>query len=455
MVRIFLSAYMLLASFAAAAVPVQEYLLDNGLKLIVREDHRAPVVVSQIWYKLGATYEQSPSTGVSHVLEHMMFKGTERYPAGEFSRIVAANGGSENAFTGRDYTAYYQQLASDRLEVSFHLEADRMRGLRFTEEDFRKELEVVKEERRLRTEDQPRALTVEHFNAAAYLVSPNRNPVIGWMEDLDRMTLEDVKAWYRRWYAPDNAVLVVVGDVDPMEVFKLAQKHFGPLSGEGAATPRPIGEPEQRGPRRVTVRAPAKQPYLVMGYKTPVVGQAAAEWEPYALEMLAHILDGGDSARLSRELIRGERIAATAGAEYSAYSRLPGMLLLDGTPSLDQDLETLEDALREQVARLREQLVSERELARVRAQMVASEVFEQDSIFYQAMRIGLLETIGLNWRLDDEYVARLSAVTSEQVRAVARKYLVDERFTVAVLEPQPIGDLQPERRAAMGERYVR
>ena len=422
---------------ALGADGVHEFVLDNGLKLVVKEDHRAPVVVSQVWYKVGSSYEYSGITGVSHVLEHMMFKGTETLAPGEFSRIIAAEGGEENAFTGRDYTAYFQSLQKDRLETSFRLEADRMRNLTLPAEEFAKEVQVVMEERRLRTEDNPQALTYERFNAAAYLASPYRHPVIGWMDDLQHMEVDDLRSWYRLWYAPNNATVVVAGDVDPQVVLALAKEHFGPLKPEDVNGPKPRSEPPQLGEHRVTVHAPAQLPYVIMGYKVPVVGEADLEWEPYALEVLAGILDGGNSARLSRELVRGERVAASAGAGYGIYSRLSSLLVLDGTPATGHTVQELEGALRAQIERLQEEPVDEQELARVKAQVVAQDVYQRDSVFYQAMRLGTLETIGLDWRLVDEYVPRVRAVTAEQVQAVARKYLQDHRITVAVLEPVP------------------
>ncbi len=430
---------MLLPGTSAAGTrAVHEFILDNGLKLLVREDHRAPVVVSQIWYKVGSSYEHDGITGISHVLEHMMFKGTEKHPAGEFSRIISENGGRENAFTGRDYTAYFQQLEKSRLEVSFRLEADRMRNLLLPEDEFRKEVKVVMEERRLRTEDNPEALTYEQFMAAAFVSSPYHHPVIGWMDDLENLTIEDLKAWYRKWYAPNNATLVVVGDVDPQAVLALAKKHFGALQPSRLTPPKPRREIPQRGLRRLTVKAPAQLPYLLMGYKVPVLKTAAEDWEPYALEVLAGVLDGGASARLARELVRGRQIAASAGAGYSLTARQDDLLMLDGTPAPGHDIATLETALRDQVRRLREEPVSAEELDRVKAQVVANDVYQRDSVFYQAMQLGILETVGLDWRLAEEYVARIRAVTAEQVQAVARKYLVDDRLTIAVLEPLPM-----------------
>lgn len=422
----------------AASGTVSEYILENGLKILVREDHRAPVVVSQIWYKVGSSYEPSGITGVSHVLEHMMFKGTETIGPGEFSRIIAANGGNDNAFTSRDYTAYFQQLAADKLEVSFRLESDRMRNVKLTADEFAKEVSVVQEERRLRTDDSPQGRVYELLNATAYLISPYRDPVIGWMSDLKAMTVDDARDWYAQWYAPNNATLVVVGDVDPQAVFELAKTYFGPLKPSELPKPRPIEEIPQIGEKRVVAKVPAEMPYVLLGYKVPVLTTADVPWEPYALDVLAGILDAGNSSRLSRNLVRGQEVAASAGAGYSPTSRLDDLFLLMGSPAPGRSIDEVERALREQVRSLREEIVSPDELARIVAQVLASDVYQRDSNFYQAMRMGGLETVGLSWRIIDEYVDRIKAVTPQQVRDVARKYLIDDRLTVATLEPLPL-----------------
>lgn len=431
---------------------VHEYMLDNGLKLIVKEDHRAPVVVSQVWYKVGSSYEPTGLTGISHVLEHMMFKGTPNHPPNAFSRIIAANGGRENAFTGRDYTGYYQQLENSRLPISFELEADRMRHLLLPEAEFAKEIQVVMEERRLRTDDDPEALTYEHFNGVAFINSPYRHPVIGWMDDLENLTVADLKQWYATWYAPNNATVVVVGDVNPEEVLSLAKKYFGPLKANKVIPPKPRREIEQLGIREIKVKAPAELPYLLMGYQTPALTtiDKGSEWETYALEVLAGVLDGGDSARLSKHLVRDSQIAASASAGYSLYTRLQNLFMLDGTPAQGRTIAELEQALRAQIKRLQDEKVSDAELTRIKAQVVASEVYGRDSTMSQAMQIGTLETVGLDWRLIDDYVAKISAVTAAQIQQVARKYLIDDHLTLAVLDPLPIDPNAPPRPAQSG-----
>lgn len=457
MIRFLLLSLSLTASSLFAGSPVHEFMLDNGMKLIVKEDHRSPVVVSQIWYKVGSSYEYDGITGASHVLEHMMFKGTHQVGAGKFSRIIAALGGSENAFTGQDYTAYFETLSKDRIEKAFELEADRMTNLLLDNEEFLKELDVVKEERRLRTEDKPTSLTYEQFNAVAYRLSPYRNPIIGWMNDLDQMTIQDMRAWYRRWYTPNNATLVVAGDVEPEQILAMTKQYFGKIpAGPELIVKQPV-EPKQEGLTRLEVKVPARQPYLIMGFKAPIIGSADEDWEPYALYMLSAILDGGSSSRFSREIIRRDKIAASAGADYDPYGRLPSMFLLDGTPTDNHSIPDVEKALLQHVETMKTDLVSEEELRRVVTRVISSKVFKQDSVFYQAMEIGMLETIGQSWRLAEEEVPRIRAVTSEQVRAVARKYLNEENLTIAVLKPLPMDQVNQQKKksatAPKGDRH--
>jgi len=450
---------MLLAPGVHAAV--SEFTLGNGLKVLVKEDRRAPVVVTQVWYKVGSSYEYDGITGISHALEHMMFKGTDKHPAGQFSRIISANGGSENAFTGADYTAYFQTLEKSRLEVSMELEADRMRNLTLPPEEFEKEIKVVQEERRWRTDDEPQAYAQEVAMATAFQTSPYRQPIIGWMADLEQMKVGELQTWYRRWYAPNNAVLVVVGDVRPEAVRALAEKHFGALKPEDVAAPQPRPEVEQAGLKRVTVQRPAELPYLIMGWKVPVLNDARAadggvhEWEPYALDVLGGILDGGSSARFASRLVRGSEVAAAISADYSLGSRLGTLFTVDGTPAQGHDIASLEAAVRAQIEDLKQKLVEASELERVKAQVVSRDVYQRDSVFYQAMILGVLETVGLPWQLTEEYVERIKAVTAEQVREVAQRYFNDDRLTVAVLDPLPIDPERPPRSAPGDMGHVR
>lgn len=429
-----------LISFEVFANP-HEYMLENGLKLIVKEDHRSPVVVSQIWYKAGSIDELNGTTGIAHVLEHMMFKGTKKVSGGEFSKQIAAVGGRDNAFTARDYTAYFQQLHKSKLPLAMKLEADRMHNLKLTKEEFAKEIKVVMEERRLRTDDQPHSLVHEKMMAIAYQSHPYRRPIIGWMNDLENMSVQDAQEWYDRWYAPNNAVLVVVGDVNPNDVFSLAQKYYGKIKSRpllSLALRKPQVEPPQAGIKRLMVKAPARLPYLVMGYHAPVLHDADADWEPYALEMLVGVLDGNESARLNKALVREQRIASSINADYDSTGRGPSMFFLNGTPSEGKSAEELETALHNEVQKLIRDGVTEEELARVKAQVVSGHVFQLDSMFYQAMQIGQLESVGLSYRDLDTIIKKLQAVTAEQVRDVAIKYLIKDSLTVATLDPQPL-----------------
>ncbi len=438
----------------AMAATVHEYALDNGMKILIKEDHRAPVVVSQVWYGVGSAYEPMGTTGMSHVLEHMMFKGTEKHGPGEFSRVIAAHGGQENAFTSRDYTAYYQQLEKSRLPISFEMEADRMRNLRLTAEEFAKEVNVVMEERRLRVEDDPQSIAVEQFFATAFVNNPYRIPVIGWMEDLQQMTVEDLRHWYQTWYAPNNATLVVVGDVEPKEVLELAKKYYGPLKPSNVPPVKSRPEIKQRGTKRITVKVPAELPFVIMGYHVPTLKTAAEDWEPYALEVLSAVLDDGDSARFANELIRGQQIAASADAGYSLYSRFSNTFTLDGVPTPGHTIAELEQALRDQVKKIQDAPPSADELARVKAQVVARDVYERDSVFYQAMRLGSLTTMGLDWKVLDEYVDRIRAITPEQVQQVAQKYLTDDQLTIAILEPLPLSQMASVPQRSTGGAHV-
>jgi zinc protease len=425
-------------NLAFAAPKTNEAVLSNGLRVIVKEDNRAPVVVSMVWYRAGSMDEVNGKTGVAHVLEHMMFKGTKDVPAGEFNKLVAAAGGRDNAFTNRDYTAYFQQVQKSELPLMLRLEADRMANLNLTDEEFAKEIKVVMEERRLRTDDKARALLYEQLLATTYSAHPYRTPVIGWMNDLENMKAEDTRQWYRDWYAPNNATLVVVGDVRAAEVFRLAEQYFGKIKARPLPARKPQDEPIQAGERRIVVKAPAELPHLVMAYHVPKIRDVEQDWEPYALDVLDAILDGHEGARLTRSLVRGSRIASSAGSSYDSVARGPTLFLLDGTPSDGKTVQELETALRKEIQNVAEHGVSEEELARVKAQVIAGEVFQRDSMFYQAMQIGSLETAGLPHQSVDVQIEKLKAVTAAQVQEVAKKYFRDDVLTVAVLDPQPL-----------------
>jgi zinc protease len=427
-----------LLSPVAAQAQVFEKTLGNGLKVIVKEDHRAPVIVQQVWYRAGSMDERTGTTGIAHVLEHMMFKGTKTVPAGEFSKRIAAAGGRENAFTSYDYTAYFQQLHKSKLPLAMELESDRMHNLMLTDAEFGKEIKVVMEERRMRTDDEPHALMSEKLMAAAYEEHPYHNPVIGWMNDLQTLTAGDARAWYQRWYVPNNAVLVVAGDVKASEVFALAQKYYGVIPKRTLPVRKNYTEPPQLGIKRIVVKAPAQLPNLVMSYHAPVLRDPQKDTLPFALEVLAGILDGNESARLNKSLVREHQLASSVGAGYDSTSRGPSMFTIEGTPSEGKTVAELEAGLREQIALLVRDGVSEEELKRVKAQVTASEVFKLDSLFYQAMQIGQMESIGLSYKDIPVMLKKLQAVTAQQVQDAAREVFKDDSLTIAVLDPQPL-----------------
>jgi zinc protease len=428
-----------LAAFAppAAANPF-EHTLANGLRVIVKEDRRAPTAAHMVWYRAGSMDEKNGTTGVAHVLEHMMFKGTPKVGPGEFNKRVAAAGGRDNAFTSRDYTAYFQQVPADRLEEMMALEADRMRHLTLAPSEFEQEIKVVMEERRLRTEDQPQALLFEAMNAVAFKAHPYRRPIIGWMNDLEAMTAQDARDWYDRWYVPNNAYVVIVGDVDHKAVFRAADKLYGGLKPRALPVRKPQEEPAQAGIRRVTVKAPAELPVVIMGYRAPVIRDVIRDDDPYALEMLGAVLSGHGAARFNRQLVREQRLAVSAGAEYDSTGRGPGMFYLVGMPSPGKTVAEMEAGLRAEIARVQAEGVSEEELARAKAQLVAGEVYKLDSMFAQAMEIGQLEAVGLPYASGERIIGKLKAVTAAQVQEVAKRYFIDDALTVGVLDPQPL-----------------
>ena len=431
---------LLLAICAMTLMPAYartiEHQLDNGMKLVLREDHRAPVVVSQVWYRIGSSYEHSGITGVSHVLEHMMFKGTKNLEPGEFSKIIANNGGSENAFTSRDYTAYFQRIASDRLEICLKLEADRMRNVVFLAEEYAKEVAVVQEERRLRVDNKPRSKLFEQFYATAFLNSPIRIPTIGWMGDLDNLEMQDAASWYQQWYAPNNATLVIVGDVDIDQTISLVEQYFGNLKPSAIKPPKPRMEVKQEGERRITMYGQTSTPYLIMGYKAPVLKDLQDPSDAYALDVLSGILDGGNSARVAKNIVRGDELAVEAGSSYDQFDRLAGLFLFAGTPSKGVTPQKLEQAFQREIEDLKNNPVTDKELDRVKAQVIAGKVYDRDSMFNLAMQIGMLDSSGYDWRLLDQYVDNIRKVKAEDIQRVANKYFDATQLTVATLWPE-------------------
>jgi zinc protease len=417
---------------------IYEYRLANGLRVIFKQDQRSPVIVHMVWYRAGGLDEFNGTTGVAHVLEHMMFKGTKKIKAGEFSRRIAALGGLENAFTSKDFTAYFQQIDKQHLSSVMQLEADRMANLVLTAKEFQPEIKVIMEERRLRTDDQPQALLSEQLLATAFTASPQRVPVIGWMNDLQTMTHIDARAWYQRWYAPNNAIVVIAGDAQPEEVHRLAQKYYGALPARTLPTRKPQQEPTQRGMRTVELKAPAENPLLIMAYKVPVLRDLEHDQDPYALIALEAILNGYANSRLPRHLMREQRIADDVDTGYLPIARGPQLFYLSGVPAKDKSVAELEASLRKQINKIITEGLQESELKRVKAQLIANRVFKRDTLFSQVMEMGILEMSGFSWRDIDHILEKIATVTPEQVQAVAQKYFQDDALTIARLVPLPM-----------------
>lgn len=429
------------------APQAEQFKLDNGLTVIVKPDHRAPTAVQMLWVRVGSMDEVDGSSGLAHILEHMLFKGTRTLKPGEFSRRVAALGGRDNAFTQRDNTGYFQQIPASKLEEVMKLESDRFAHNQWPDAQFKRELEVVKEERRLRTEDSPRGLMWEALNAAIFEASPYRRPVVGWMSDLESMTPQDARDFYQRWYVPANAVLVVAGDVEPAQVRRLAQKYYGFIVARPVPPRKPRNEPPQVGIRRIEFKAPAEQSYVALAFKVPRL--ASLEPGPdnddaLALTVLAAVLDGYSGARLQRALMQGsDRLADSAGAGNGLWGRGPQLFTLDGVPAPGKTTEQLEAALRAEVAKVARDGVTQVELNRVKTQWISGEVYKLDSVMNQARELGSYWIQGLPLDAGERLIRRLRGVTAEQVMAVAAKYFGDDQLTVGVLRPQP---LDPNRK---------
>ena len=426
-------------SWAASSdsADTHEFMLSNGLKLIVREDHRAPTVAHMVWYRAGSMDEVNGKTGVAHVLEHMMFKGTHQVKAGEFSRLVAAVGGRENAFTSRDYTAYFQQVEKSKLDEVIKLEADRMSNLNFDDAEYLKEIQVVMEERRLRTEDNPSSLLSESLMATAYMSSPYRHPVVGWMNDLQNMKAADARDWYRSWYAPNNATVVISGDVDPQHILKVVQKYYGAIAMHELPVRKPQIEPVQKGVKQVEVKAPADNAQLSMAWKVPRLEPGKLDDpDPYALELLTAVLDGYDNARLNRILVKQEKVVNDVGVGYDMVSRGPELFLISASMAKGKTVTQAQASIRKALDELKQKGILESELKRIKVRILSDQIYKRDSIFGQAMEIGTTEMAGFSWKDIDYMLEKMQTITPEQVQAAAKKYLVDEGLTIAVLNPQ-------------------
>ncbi len=434
----FLVSLLLLHTAPAAAVGPSEFVLSNGMKVLLVEVPKAPVATVQVWYKVGSRNEVMGRAGLSHMLEHMMFKGTAKYPKGTFSRLIRKNGGIDNAFTGQDFTAYFENLAADRVELALELEADRMQGLALDPNEFQTEREVVKEERRLRNEDDPQGALVETLYAQAFLSHPYHWPVIGWFTDLDAMTLEDLQRHYDTYYSPNNATLIVVGDIKAETLFPTIKNLFEPIPKGPSPKHATMPEPEQRGERRFLLKREAQVPFVMLGFRVPNYSSD----DSYALNLLEAILSRGKSSRLYQSLVYDQKNSLAVGAEYSLMQTDPGLFYFYSLVSPDAKVEAVEEALQREITRLQGEPPSETELQRAKNQVEASRVFEQDSNFRHAMLLGESESIGAGWRRVDQFLERTQAVTAKDIQRVAKQYLTQDNRTVGILVPTP--SRQPE-----------
>jgi zinc protease len=421
----------------ALDVEVSDFKLVNGMEVVVIPNHRAPVVTHMVWYRVGSADEVSGKSGLAHFLEHLMFKGTTKHPPGEFDRFIDINGGEGNAFTTRDYTAYFQRIASDRLPLMMELEADRMQNLVLTDENVLPELDVVREERRERTDNDPSALLSEQIDAAMYTANPYGKPVIGWMSEVAKLTREDALAFYRAHYTPANAVLVVAGDATPEQVRILAEKYYGVLKNTFTPTARlRTQEPEPIAARRVTlIDARAATPVMQRSYLAPSYATATGH-EALALDLLSDILGNGTQSRLYKNLVIEQKIAGYAGAWYTGDQLDNGSFGVYGAPNPGTDLGKVEAAIDAVLADVLKNGVTQKELDRVRNQAIAERVYTLDNQSALARMAGVALTTGLSARSIFDRDVEIEKVTLEDIKLAAAKFIVLKRSVTGILLPE-------------------
>ncbi|MFS6937799.1 M16 family metallopeptidase [Neisseria animaloris] len=429
---------ILLAALAATAPAWAQTLartLPNGLKVIVKEDRRAPVAVSQLWYKVGSIDEKEGKTGLSHALEHMMFKGTPAVPSGEFSRRVSALGGQNNAYTNRYETVYYENVAAANLPEVLKMEADRMANLNFSDKEFINEMNVIREERRQRTDDSPFGKLWEHVFLNSYQIPALRAPVIGYMNDLHTLKADDLRQWYKQWYAPNNATLVIVGDVNAKQTLKTAENLFGKIPAKTLPPRNRINETAERAPVSAeTTSAVTRQPVIALSYRVPKL-EKTTDKLPYALDVLSDILGGNSSSRLDKNLVRGKQLALDIGVNYDMFSRDMPLFSIVAMPAEGTGDKALLESIRSEIKNIADNGISQSELERVRRLSAASEIYAKDSMTSQASLLGQLETRGFKYSDEAEIRRRLQKVSAADVQAAA-KLLTPQRSSVVVVRPE-------------------
>ena len=425
----FVSIFLLLFIPVTIYASVKEYKLNNGLKVLIIEKHKAPVATFEVWYRVGSRDEPAGKSGMSHLLEHMMFKGTSKYGSQIFSRIVQKNGGEDNAYTTEDYTIYFQIFTSDRIMLSFDLEADRMQNLTLGQKETLSERSVVKEERRL-DEDDPQNSLFEEVVATSFKVHPYRRPVIGWMSDINSIERDDLLNYYKAYYSPDNAVIIIAGDVKAEEMMEKIKNSFGAIPSEPPKGKDSSLEPEQRGEKRVFLKREAELPHLLIAYHTPSFPYE----DSYALDVLSRILSKGKSSRLYKSLVYEKKIALDVSADYDGFNKDPYLFFISATAFPGKDIKDVEEALYAEIEKIKKEPPSEREVQKAKNQIESSFIMEQDSIDTEAMKYGTFEMLG-DWRLIDKYLESIRKVTPEDVVRVAKKYLNEDNRTVGILVP--------------------
>lgn len=406
------------------------FTLDNGLQVIIQEDHRSPVVMSQVWYRVGATDEPKDLGGISHLLEHMMFKGTKTVSSADFERIIAKFGGTNNAFTSHDYTAYYEVFPANRLGLALELEADRMTELQLNEADFVAERQVVMEERRERTDDNPTARAFEQFSKLAYPDSPRGESVIGPMDEIAHIRLDDLKNWYRTWYAPNNATIVIVGDVKPAQALAEVKRYFGQKRPQPLPARPSVAQAGFRGYQEQTAQLPVQVPSLMMAYNLPTLTTAKTPKTAYSLTLLSEILDGGLSARLEKRLVREKQLLASVGSGYDAFNRGDGLLMIYATPRQGVSLEQAKQAIIAEIDALKTEPILPSELQRAKTNTLTGLIYRQDSISGQAQSIGSLASVGLDDGLIDKLPQAFDTISEADLHQVANQYLTRDNLTV-------------------------
>lgn len=414
------------------------FKLDNGMEVVVIPDHRAPIVTHMVWYKVGGADEPPGSSGIAHFLEHLMFKGTDKIPVGEFSKIIARNGGRDNAFTTQDTTAYFQRVAKDRLPLVMDMEADRMVNLKLDEKEVLTERKVILEERRSRVDNDPGSILQEQMFAALYLAHPYRIPVIGWENEIRQLTREDAMSFYKRFYEPDNAILVVAGDVEPEEVLKLAREKYGKIArpDRPSVTHKRVEEPEPQAPRKVILKDPRAGKATIQRIYLAPSATTGAPREAEALELLAHIIGSSTTGKLYKKLVVEEKKASAAAGWYGAVARDSGRFGVYAVAAGDDNLDVIEAALDGVIKDVRENGVTASELERAQKTMIADLVYETDNVGSLARIYGWALATGLKIEDVESEAQRLAAVTLDDVKAVARKYLDPKRSVTGYLIPQ-------------------